>query len=117
MRRIEKAVATAANEHKFIVETLATPLQQAEQVKALRGELAGTHGAVQELNRTMNDMHETTREDLVKLARAATPRTTTGQSPWHISKRWQRFKKIVEKGPECMLEIGANARPAPNVLP
>ena len=64
--------------------------KQLEDARELRSELGDTHGAISELNRTVKDMHQENREDLVRLIRAATPKSSPIREPLHISKRWNR---------------------------
>ena len=70
---------------------------QLQEVRELRREFSDTDGAISELNRTPNDMHEKSREDMVKLTRAPTPRSSPRQNKGHICKRWQRFKRPAPK--------------------
>ena len=55
--------------------------------------LDDTHGAVLELNRTLNDMHESTRKDLADLLTAPTPSPVRIiASRRHICQRRQPLK-------------------------
>ena len=88
-----KTVTAIATEQRSIAKTLRNQNQE-EQLGSMdkqREELGDTLGAILELNRTMNDMHESTRGDLVNLIRATTPKTPPRGSTGQICKRWQRF--------------------------
>ena len=69
LKKIENTVTEISIEVKTMTETLTIMVKQVEQ---MRSEIYETHGADPEPNRTLNDMSERTREDLVKLMRAAT---------------------------------------------
>ena len=58
-----------------------------------------------ELNRTLNDMHQKTKEDLVKLI-SATPRSPPQRKTRHISKGWQRFRHERRAAPKTMMHNG-----------
>ena len=104
LRKIEKAVVGIASRQKAMARALT---MIAKDMGELRRELGDTDGAISELNRTLNDMHQETREDLVKLMRAATPRSSPRPNMVHISKRWQRFKETSRRpGPQIVIHNG-----------
>lgn len=91
LKNIEEELMDIKKEQENMEKALGVVAKQLEDMKALRGELSDTHGAISELNRTMNDMHEICRQDLVKLIGASTPGGPIQRDTAHICKRWQRF--------------------------
>lgn len=101
--KVEKTVTAIATEQKNMAKLLAKRL---DNVEKLRGELDDTHGAILELNRTMNDMQQSTREDLVNLIKTTTKMTSLKRDTTHIAKRWQRFTKVVRQPRQVTIHNG-----------
>ena len=80
LRKIEKAVAGIASKQKAMARALTMIAKQLEDVGELRRELGDTPVAISELNRTLNDMHQKTREDRAKVARSDREEAAEGRS-------------------------------------
>ena len=77
LRKIEKAVVGIASRQKAMARALT---MIAKDMGELRRELGDTDGAISELNRTLNDMHQKTREDRAKVARSDREEAAEGRS-------------------------------------
>lgn len=85
LTEIKRAIG---KELKATTGALETTVKMAETVKDMRRDLEDIGGTVLELNRSINDMHSSSREELARLIQRT---SMSPPKPMHVAKRWQRL--------------------------